>query len=86
MPVAVLRRPRREDRLLPAKRSRRHFVKHQPFGANEAVLRNMAENFEIAFGELKRSNGIKITGNEETKEYVIRREIATKPGDVFSAD
>lgn len=28
---------------------------------------------------------IKITGNKETKDYVIRRELSTKPGEIFSA-
>ncbi len=39
--------------------------------------------FRIAEGKIA---AIKVRGNEETKEYVVLREIATKPGEIFNRE
>ena len=41
--------------------------------------------FYFVEGDRVKINEVTITGNTKTKEYVIRREITTKPGDMFSA-
>lgn len=39
--------------------------------------------FRIAEGRVA---GIKVSGNEETKDYVVLRELTTRPGEVFNAE
>ena len=39
--------------------------------------------FRVAEGRI---HSIKITGNEETKDYVVLRELTTKPGEVFNGE
>ena len=42
--------------------------------------------FNIREGNRVRINDVAITGNTKTKEYVIRREITIRPGDMFSME
>ncbi len=42
--------------------------------------------FSIREGKRVKINDVVITGNSKTKEYVLRREITIKPGDMFSAE
>lgn len=39
--------------------------------------------FRVAEGRVA---GIKVSGNEETKDYVVLRELTTRPGEVFNAE
>ncbi len=42
--------------------------------------------FSIREGNRVRVNDITVSGNTKTKEYVVRREMTIKPGDMFSAE
>ncbi len=42
--------------------------------------------FNITEGNRVRINDVAVTGNTKTKEYVIRREITSKPGNMFSRE
>ncbi len=54
----------------------------------ETAVYNDTIDFEIRMSEGPQATikNVNITGNEKTKEYVIRRELRTIPGDKFSRD
>lgn len=51
--------------------------------ADMNVLPGGIVHFAIAEGRI---HAIKVEGNEETKEYVILRELTSKPGEIFNAE